>query len=166
MASWIYDEKFLMGMQFLFGTSSFTAAHDDDLEHPAHEQEVHRTMMIDCKFPRSLKNSATMFQAVVRQSTTTDLIDGPTRPPIGTSSTTTRSSGSTMIKFGSSSSSCTPLQPILQHNLTARANLWDKSGLTLQNRCALSDQQATCHQLRRNLFKPNQQGTTSPNEAA
>jgi hypothetical protein len=31
MASWIYDEKFLMGMQFLFGRSSFTAAHDDDL---------------------------------------------------------------------------------------------------------------------------------------
>jgi hypothetical protein len=31
MASWIYDEKFPTGMQFLFGTSSFTAAHDDDL---------------------------------------------------------------------------------------------------------------------------------------
>jgi hypothetical protein len=29
-----------MGMQFLFKTSSFTAAHDDDLEHLAHEQEV------------------------------------------------------------------------------------------------------------------------------
>jgi hypothetical protein len=31
MASWIYDKKFPMGMQFLFGTSSFTMAHDDDL---------------------------------------------------------------------------------------------------------------------------------------
>jgi hypothetical protein len=31
MASWIYDEKFSTGMQFLFGTSSFTATHDDDL---------------------------------------------------------------------------------------------------------------------------------------
>jgi hypothetical protein len=31
MASWIYDEKFLTGMQFLFETSSFTATHDDDL---------------------------------------------------------------------------------------------------------------------------------------
>jgi hypothetical protein len=30
----------------------------------------------------------------------------------------------------------------------------------------LSDQQATCHHLRRNLFKPNQQGTASLNEAA
>jgi hypothetical protein len=29
MTSWIYDEKFLTGMQFLFGTSSFTAAHVD-----------------------------------------------------------------------------------------------------------------------------------------
>jgi hypothetical protein len=28
---WIYDETFPTGMQFLFGTSSFTAAHDDDL---------------------------------------------------------------------------------------------------------------------------------------
>jgi hypothetical protein len=37
MASWIYDEKFPTGMQFLFGTSSFTAAHDDDLEHPAQQ---------------------------------------------------------------------------------------------------------------------------------
>jgi hypothetical protein len=27
----MYDEKFSTGMQFLFGTSSFTAAHDDDL---------------------------------------------------------------------------------------------------------------------------------------
>jgi hypothetical protein len=31
MPSWIYDEKFLMGMQFLFETLSFIAAHDDDL---------------------------------------------------------------------------------------------------------------------------------------
>jgi hypothetical protein len=31
MASWNYDKKFLVGMQFLFRTSSFTVAHDDDL---------------------------------------------------------------------------------------------------------------------------------------
>jgi hypothetical protein len=31
MTSWIYDEKFSTGMQFLFRISSFTAAHDDDL---------------------------------------------------------------------------------------------------------------------------------------
>jgi hypothetical protein len=31
MASWIYDEKFPTGMQFLFRTSSLIAAHDDDL---------------------------------------------------------------------------------------------------------------------------------------
>jgi hypothetical protein len=31
MASWIYDEKFPTGMQFLFGMSSFTATYDDDL---------------------------------------------------------------------------------------------------------------------------------------
>jgi hypothetical protein len=63
---------------------------------------------------------------------------------------------SMMIKFGSSSSSRTPLQPRLQHSPTAGANLWDKSGLTLQNWGALSDQQAMCHHLRRNLFKLNQ----------
>jgi hypothetical protein len=40
MASWIYDEKFSTGMQFLFGTPSFTVAHDGDLEHQAHEQEA------------------------------------------------------------------------------------------------------------------------------
>jgi hypothetical protein len=31
MVSWIYDEKFPAGMQFLFGTSPFTTAHDGDL---------------------------------------------------------------------------------------------------------------------------------------
>jgi hypothetical protein len=67
--------------------------HDDNLEHPAHEQEAWHMMMIGFEFPRSLKNSATMFQVAIRQPTTTDPIDGPTRPPIGTSSTTTRSSG-------------------------------------------------------------------------
>jgi hypothetical protein len=34
-----------------------------------------------------------MFQAAVRQPATTNLIDGPARPPIETPSTTTRSSG-------------------------------------------------------------------------
>jgi hypothetical protein len=67
--------------------------HDDDFEHPAHEQEARHTTTIGFEFPRSLKNSTTTFQAVVRQLATTDPIDGPTRPPIGTSSTTTRSSG-------------------------------------------------------------------------
>jgi hypothetical protein len=66
---------------------------DDDLEHPAHEQEACHMMTIDCEFPQSLKNSVTTFQAVVRQPATTDLIDGLTQPPIGTSSMTTRSSG-------------------------------------------------------------------------
>jgi hypothetical protein len=93
MASWIYDEKFPMGMQFLFETSSFTAAHDDDLEHPAHEQKARHTTTIDFEFPQSLKNSTTTFQVAVRQPTTTDLIDSLTQPLIGTSSMTTRSSG-------------------------------------------------------------------------
>jgi hypothetical protein len=93
MVSWIYDEKFPTGMQFLFRMSSFTVVHDDDLEHPANEQEARRTTMIDFEFPRSFKNLATTFQAAVRQPATTDPIDGLTRPPIETSSTTTRSSG-------------------------------------------------------------------------
>jgi hypothetical protein len=61
IASWIYDGKFPTGMQFLFGTSSFTAVHDNDLEHPAHEQEARRTTSINFEFPQSLKNSATTF---------------------------------------------------------------------------------------------------------
>jgi hypothetical protein len=35
MASLIYGEKFPTGVEFLFRTSSFTSAHDDDLKHPA-----------------------------------------------------------------------------------------------------------------------------------
>jgi hypothetical protein len=50
-------------------------------------------MTIGFEFPRSLKNSTITFQAAVRQPATTDPIDGSTRPPIGTSSTTTQSSG-------------------------------------------------------------------------
>jgi hypothetical protein len=39
MASWIYDEKFPTGMPFLFGISSFTAAQDNDIEHPVQQSE-------------------------------------------------------------------------------------------------------------------------------
>jgi hypothetical protein len=87
------------------------------------------------------------------------------REAINSSSKYSTINRSTTIKSGSSSSSRTPLQPRLQHSPTAGVNLWDKLGLMLQNWCALSDQQVTCHHLRRNLFKPNQQGTASPNEA-
>jgi hypothetical protein len=37
MVSWIYDEKFLTDMQFLFGMLSFIAREDDDFEHPVQE---------------------------------------------------------------------------------------------------------------------------------
>jgi hypothetical protein len=67
MAPWVYDEKFLMGMRFLFGTLPFTAV----------QEEQHMTT-IGFEFPRGLKNSATTFQAAVRQLATTNLIDDPT----------------------------------------------------------------------------------------
>jgi hypothetical protein len=73
--------------------------HDDDLEHAAYEQEVRRTMTIGFEFPRSLKNSVTTFQVAVRQPGTTDPIDSPTRSPIETSLTTTRSSGLTLTEI-------------------------------------------------------------------
>jgi hypothetical protein len=92
MALWIYNEKFLADMQFLFRTLPFMMGEDDDLQHPAQEQEERRTMTIRFEFTRGLKNSATMFQAAVRQPAMTDPIDGLTRPPIGIPSTTTRSS--------------------------------------------------------------------------
>jgi hypothetical protein len=78
MALWVYGEKFLMGMRLLFETLPFTAVQDDDLERLTQEQEEQHTTTIDFEFPRSLKNSATTFQAAVRQPATTNLIDGPT----------------------------------------------------------------------------------------
>jgi hypothetical protein len=60
------------------------AEEHNDLERPTQEQEERRTMTIDFEFYRGLKNSATTFQAVVRQPATTNLIDGLARPPIGT----------------------------------------------------------------------------------
>jgi hypothetical protein len=34
MTQWVYDEKFLMGMQLLFRMLPFTVKENDDLEHP------------------------------------------------------------------------------------------------------------------------------------
>jgi hypothetical protein len=53
-------------MQFMFEMLLFTVGEDDDLEHPAQEQEERRTTTIGFEFPRGLKNSATTFQAAVR----------------------------------------------------------------------------------------------------
>jgi hypothetical protein len=89
MASWIYDEKFLTGIRFLFETLSFKAREDDDLEHSAQEQEEQRTMTICFEIHRCLKNSVFMFQTVVRQPATTNLINSPARLPIGIPSVTT-----------------------------------------------------------------------------
>jgi hypothetical protein len=66
MTLWIYDDKFLTGMQFLFETLSFTTGEDDDLEHPAQEQEERCTTTIGFEFHRCLKNLTTTFQAFVR----------------------------------------------------------------------------------------------------
>jgi hypothetical protein len=38
MVVWVYNEKFLTDMQFLFEMLSFTVVEDDDLEHPTQEQ--------------------------------------------------------------------------------------------------------------------------------
>jgi hypothetical protein len=75
------------------GSTIRRVVHDDDLEHPTHEQKARHTTTIDFEFPQSLKNSTTMFQVAVRQPTTTDLIDSLTQPLIETSSMTTRLSG-------------------------------------------------------------------------
>jgi hypothetical protein len=64
-------------MRFLFKTLSFMVEEEDDLEHPAQEQEERRTMMIGFEFPRGLKNSAITFQAAVRQPATINSIDSP-----------------------------------------------------------------------------------------
>jgi hypothetical protein len=89
MAQWVYDEKFLTGMRFMFRMLTFIVGEDNDLEHPTQEQEEQRTAMTGFELPRGLKNSATMFQ----KPGTTNPINSPARPPIGTPSTTTRSSG-------------------------------------------------------------------------
>jgi hypothetical protein len=158
-----------------------SAAHDDDqLRVPSEPQELNNHVSSD--------SQATSYDRSDRWSDTTndrDFIDDyliiRVSPPwdpnneawrisnqeaINSSNKYSTINRSMRIKSGSSSSSCTPLQPRLQHSPTAWVNMRDKSGLTLQNQCALSDQQATCHHLRRNLFKPNQQDTASGNEAA
>jgi hypothetical protein len=75
MATWIYNEKFLMGIQFLSEMLSITKVEDDDLERSAQEQEERRMTTVGFKFHRGIKNSASMIQAVVRQPVTTNLID-------------------------------------------------------------------------------------------
>jgi hypothetical protein len=51
MASWVYDEKFLTNVRFLFETLPFMSEEDDDLEHLAKEQEEHHKTMIGFEFP-------------------------------------------------------------------------------------------------------------------
>jgi hypothetical protein len=80
-------------MRFLFGTLPFTVEEDDDLECPDQEQEEWHMTTIDFKFRRGLKNSATTFQAVIRQPAMINPINNLARPPIGTPLMTTRSSG-------------------------------------------------------------------------
>jgi hypothetical protein len=62
---------------------------DDDLERLAQEQEERRMRTIDFEFNRCLKNSVTMFQAIVRQPATTNPINTPARPLIETPLMTT-----------------------------------------------------------------------------
>jgi hypothetical protein len=62
----VYDEKFLTGTQFMFGTLLFMAGEDNDLKHPAQEQEEQCTTTVGFEFPRGLKNSATMLQVTFR----------------------------------------------------------------------------------------------------
>jgi hypothetical protein len=76
MASWIYDEKFLTGMWFLFEMLPFRTGEDDDIEHPTQEQEEQYTMTIGFEFHRGLKNSATTFQAIIK-ATRYDKSDRP-----------------------------------------------------------------------------------------
>jgi hypothetical protein len=93
MTTWVYDEKFLMGMRFLFEMLSFTVREDNDLEHPTQEQEERRMMTTGFEFPQGLNNSATTFQPVARQPAMTNPIDSLARPPIETPLMTIRSSG-------------------------------------------------------------------------
>jgi hypothetical protein len=72
---------------------------DDDLEYPTQEQEEWRMTTIGFEFHRSLKNSATTLQSVVKQPATINSIDGSAWPPIGTPSTTTWSSGLTLSEI-------------------------------------------------------------------
>jgi hypothetical protein len=64
MPTWIYDEKFLTGIQFLSKMLTFTTVEDDDLELPTQEQKERRTSAIGFELHRGLKNSATTFQAL------------------------------------------------------------------------------------------------------
>jgi hypothetical protein len=75
MTMWIYDEMFLIGIQFLSETLPFTEVEDDDLERLTQEQEERRMMMISFEFYRCLKNSVATFQAAIRQPATTNPID-------------------------------------------------------------------------------------------
>jgi hypothetical protein len=66
MTLWVYDEKFLIGMQFLFKTLQFTMGEDDNPEHLTQEQEDQRTTMNNFEFPRGLRNSRSTLKVAVR----------------------------------------------------------------------------------------------------
>jgi hypothetical protein len=51
MAPWVYDEKFLVGTQFLFGTLMFTAGEDENLELQVQDPPSHQWAPIYVEAP-------------------------------------------------------------------------------------------------------------------
>jgi hypothetical protein len=66
MVTWIYDKKFLTGIQFLSRMLPFTMVEDDGLQRLTQEQEERHTITIGFEFHRGLKNSTITFQAAVK----------------------------------------------------------------------------------------------------
>jgi hypothetical protein len=110
MASWVYDEKFPMGTQFVFRTLLFTAGQDDDLEHPTQEQEERRTTTIDFEFSWGFGNSAVTLQ---RSEIDQLLEQVPDDRQIDD------------VQYGSSLSSSTQAQPEFQHGSAAHPHRVD-----------------------------------------
>jgi hypothetical protein len=58
MAPWVYNEKFLADVRFLFGTLPFTVEEDDDLERPTQEQEEgHMTSILSTRLKNKKSGS-------------------------------------------------------------------------------------------------------------
>jgi hypothetical protein len=163
MAPWVYDNTVIHGRRRRWcwapGSRTRRAAHDDDwfwvLSTPQElSDHVSSGDQATSNDRSDWRSSATTDQdfiddyPIIRVTSWWDLNNEAQRinmvgrsncEAINSSSNYPTINGPMTIKCNSSSSNHTPLQPELQHGSTTWPNLWDRSGLPLLNRCALSD---------------------------
>jgi hypothetical protein len=155
-----------IGFEFYRSFKNSTITFQAVVGQPATTNPIDSTTQIPIRTPSTTTRSCYARRiSLIRRSNRESVNSSSKYPTVNSTNRYPTINMSMTIKCGFSSSSHTPPQPGLQHGPIVGPNLWDKSGLMLQNRCVLSDYQATHHHLTSNISRLTQQGMTSLNGA-